>query len=73
MSTIPDGERIAVLETKVATLEKTIEGMASDLHEIKQAVTEAKGGWKTLVALGTIASTLGGFVTWILSNIRFGG
>lgn len=69
----PDGERIAVLETKVATLEETIKTMASDLHEIKEAVTSAKSGWKTLVALGTIVSGVVGFVTWAFSHLQFQG
>ena len=70
---LPDGERIAILETKVANLEDTIKIMAQDIHTIKEAITEAKGGWKTLVALGTIASALGGVVTWMLSHIHFQG
>lgn len=69
----PDGERIAILETKVQHLEATIQTMADDLHAIRQAVTEAKGGWKTLVALGTIASGFGGFVTWVLTHFNFNG
>ena len=71
--TAPEGERIAVLETKVAHLESVIETMATDIHAIRQAVTEARGGWKTLVALGTIASTLGGFATWLVSHFQFNG
>ena len=69
----PDGERIAVLETKVATLEETIKSMATDLHEIKNAVTSAQGGWKTLVALGTIVSAVSGFVAWAISHIHIQG
>lgn len=69
----PDGERIAILETKVVAIEKAMESMAADLHAIREAVTEAKGGWKTIVALGTIASAFGGFVTWMLSHFQFNG
>lgn len=70
---VPDGERIAVLETKVATLETTIKEMAADLHTIKEAVTSAQGGWKTLVALGAIASSATAFVTWVFSHFSFQG
>jgi len=66
----PDGERIAVLETEVAALKDTIKTMAGDLHTIKEAVTSAQGGWKTLVALGTVVSASTGLVTWLFSHFH---
>lgn len=50
---------IAVLKTEVAFLKDHIAEIRSDTREIKETLTQAKGGWKTLMLVAGVASTIG--------------
>lgn len=39
------------------------------IDALSATMSEAKGGWKTLVWLGGMAATVGGLVTWALSHL----
>jgi hypothetical protein len=51
--------QIAVLKLEVDYLKGTIDEMRGDLKEIKTTLTEARGGWKTLMLVAGISSTMG--------------
>lgn len=70
MSTLPDGERIAKLEVEFQHLSKTVDEMSLMLKEIKSTLSEAKGGWRTLMLLGGMVSAIGGFIGWVLSRFN---
>lgn len=57
------------IEAKVEELEKKVDRMQASLDSITQTLSEAKGGWKTLVAVGTIAGGLGAAATKILGLV----
>lgn len=65
-----DNERIAILETKVTTLEDNHAEMLKIMHEIKDEMTRYKGflgGIAFLVSCLGIAFTL--FKEWIMKHI----
>lgn len=43
--------------------------VASDISEIKEMIAQAKGGWKVLLALGTVLTGMFGAGAWIWTNI----
>ena len=42
---------------------------ASNIQDIRDAVMQARGGWKALLAVGGLAGVIGGFVTTIIVAI----
>ena len=50
---------IAILKTEVEYLKGHITEIRSDTREIKETLHQAKGGWKTLMLVAGISSTLG--------------
>ncbi len=51
--------QIAVLKTEVDYLKKIIDEVRSDTREIKETLAQAKGGWKTLMLVAGVSSTVG--------------
>lgn len=52
-------ERIAVLEVQVENLQKTLDLMSSDVRTIRDTLSQAKGGWKTLLLVAGAAGSVG--------------
>ena len=50
---------IAILKTEVDYLKAHITEIRSDTREIKETLHQARGGWKTLMLVAGIASTIG--------------
>lgn len=50
---------IAILKTEVEYLKGHITEIRSDTREIKETLHQAKGGWKTLMLVAGISSTVG--------------
>ena len=46
------------LEGKVEKLDDDVDDLKRMVAEIHQTISEAKGGWKTLVVVGTVSSAL---------------
>jgi prefoldin subunit 5 len=66
---------IGRLQTEVAHLTQSMEDLqesnkqlTAKLDQVLLALSEAKGGWKTLMLVGGAASTLGGFFTWAIQH-----
>ena len=38
------------------------------LHAIDRTLSEAKGGWKTLVVVGGVASSIGATAAWLVNH-----
>ncbi len=57
-------------DAQIETLQADMAEMKKDVHEIKLMLAEAKGGWKTLMAVGGFAAVMGSiftkFVEWLL-------
>lgn len=75
-----DSLHIARLEERMATMDRDmraqtarIEAMQEQLAQVLTALSEAKGGWRTLMWLGGAAATAGGLVVWALTHLQFKG
>lgn len=57
-------------DAQIETLQADMAEMKKDVHEIKLMLAQAKGGWKTLMAVGGFAAVMGSiftkFVDWLL-------
>ncbi len=57
-------------DAQIETLQADMAEMKKDVHEIKLMLAQAKGGWKTLMAVGGFAAVMGSiftkFVEWLL-------
>jgi hypothetical protein len=54
--------QIAVLNKEVEYLKKIIDEVRADTREIKETLSQAKGGWKTLLLVAGISSTVGALI-----------
>lgn len=69
---------IAVLKTELAALRKdfdrlatTLERLVADLDNVQTTLSEARGGWRTLMLMGGAGASLGSVITWVASHVRF--
>lgn len=69
---------IGRLEAEVAHLTKTVEElkagnikMAATLVDIQRTLSEARGGWRTLMWVGGAAATAGSLITWFLAHMSW--
>lgn len=60
------------LETKVEQLVKDMEEMKANVQAMRDLMEQSKGGWKTLVFLGGLASACGAAITWVLTHVKVG-
>lgn len=63
---------IAKLETQVEHLTASVADLSSKLDAVLCQLSEAKGGWRTLMLVGGAASTLGAGLTWMLNHLPKG-
>jgi hypothetical protein len=54
--------RIAVLNTELEHMRRDMDEVKSDLKIIRETLQQAKGGWKTLMLVAGISSTVGAFM-----------
>lgn len=56
---------------KIEALQDDVTGLRTDVKTIMLTLAEARGGWKTLVAVGTVAGAIGAVgakvVSWAVS------
>ena len=61
---------VAHLKAAVADLRETNAQLNDKLDEVLRTMHEAQGGWRTLMVVGGAAASLGGFLSWLLSQWR---
>lgn len=54
--------RIAVLNTELEHMRRDMDEVKADLKIIRETLQQAKGGWKTLMLVAGISSTVGAFI-----------
>ena len=66
---------VAAHDVEIKHLQDDMERMIKEMTEIKKTLnaidrtlSEAKGGWKTLVVVGSVASSIGAAVAWIANH-----
>lgn len=64
-----DQRDIGRLEAKVEHLERTVSAMDEKLDVLTTYMSEARGSWRTLLAIGGLASACGAGVAWLIGLI----
>ncbi|MEY3760052.1 MAG: hypothetical protein RIR39_1543 [Pseudomonadota bacterium] len=64
------GSDIKHLQTDLDKLSKDIEDIKKTLEAISKTLSEASGGWRILMLVGSGAATLGAIVSWLIDLIR---
>ena len=71
-----DPQEFGELKATVSAILKTEAERGEDLKDIKaqlasinSTLSEAKGGWKLMMAVGGAAAAVGGFVAWIIEHV----
>jgi prefoldin subunit 5 len=60
--------QVAHLSASTARLEESNQQLTEKLDQVLLTLSEARGGWKTLMVVGGAASALGGIVTWLVQH-----
>lgn len=62
--------QVAGLREQVGDLRKSMSDMTSAVTAMQTTMAEARGGWKTLVAVSAISGALTSAITWLLPHWR---
>ena len=67
---------LAIHDVEIKHLQDDMDKMVKEMAEIKKSLaiiestlSEAKGGWKTLLMVGGAAATIGGGISWVLQHL----
>jgi hypothetical protein len=66
-----DPQEFGKLQATVTALERDMSEMRADVRVIRDAITEARGGWRTLLMVGGAAATAASGLTWLLNHVTF--
>ena len=64
-------ERLAILESRFNTLEKTVDETQADVKTILAFINQSKGGWKTMAAVAGASGAIGALLAKL--GITVGG
>lgn len=53
---------------QMAKMERNQDLLASKLDDVLTAMHEAKGGWRTVMLMGGVATTLSGGIAWAIGH-----
>jgi hypothetical protein len=60
--TASEQQQLGALTAKVDALERESAEQGKMLREVRDAIVSAKGGWWTLLAVGSVAGSIGAFL-----------
>ena len=66
-----EGE-VKALTHMMAEQNKALAAMKEQLNEVNATLSEAKGGWRTLVWIGGASASASAAVTWVINHMKFG-
>lgn len=61
---------IGALQARVAGLEQEVRDLRDDVRQLLAVLNAGKASWRTLVTIGTVATTLGAGVATLVSWLR---
>lgn len=56
------------LSTSLAAVEQSNQQLTAKLDQVLLTLSEARGGWKTLMLVGGASTTLGGALAWAVEH-----
>jgi len=73
---IETARQLATHESDIKHLQDDMDRMVRDMEDVKKSLaeinktlSEAKGGWRTLMAVAGIASFVGGAIMWMVDRM----
>lgn len=63
-------QMMAAQNETLAAQNQTLAAQTAQLTEIKLTLSEAKGGWKTLLWIGGASASAAGLVSWVLQHLH---
>lgn len=64
--------QFANLTMQFSKLEITLAALSTKLDTVNATLTEARGGWRTLMIVGGAASSVGAALSWIVQHLPKG-
>jgi predicted secreted protein len=64
--------QVTHLSTSVAGLQESNQQLTLKLDQVLLTLSEARGGWKTLMVVGGAASTVGAALSWLIQHLPKG-
>lgn len=61
------------LSDSLAALQESNQQLAAKVDQVLLALSEARGGWRTLMMVGGAASTVGAGLSWVLQHMPWRG
>lgn len=65
-----DPIQFGVLQQRVENLTDAVDRLDAAVEKLSTTISETRGGWKMLAALGAVVATISGGVTWAISHIK---
>jgi hypothetical protein len=59
---------IAVMKSQMQAMTVKLDKVETTLEQVKELLTEARGGWKMMMMLGGAAATFGGLLTYFFTH-----
>lgn len=63
-------EKFAAMRSDMVKMEGQLLDMTNKLDQVLAALSEAKGGWKLMMAIGGAAGALAAGVAWMISHVK---
>lgn len=64
-------QQVRNINEQMTKMDKTLDTITDKLEEVSITLTEARGGWRTLMWLGGAGTALGGALTWVLTHVKW--
>lgn len=63
--------QFANMSAQMTELKQTLSTLHSKLDVVNNTLTEARGGWRTLMAVGGAAASAGALVAWVGQHVKW--
>jgi prefoldin subunit 5 len=65
-------ERVLHLNTSVEELKALVTNLTASINTVERTLSEAQGGWKTLMWIGGMSASVGAAISWVISHLGKG-
>lgn len=63
-------EKFAAMRSDMVKMEGQLLDMTNKLDQVLAALSEAKGGWKLMMAIGGAGAALASIGTWVVTHVK---
>lgn len=61
---------VAAQRRDLDRLVATIEHLAKSMDDVRDTLTEARGGWRAVAMISGVAATLGAAISWVVQHVK---